>query len=80
MNDEELVNLRNVLRSDYGFETVLCILNKLGAFESGINRTTAAKEDYLTLGKREKGAWLLDCVYKADKQKFLDVLDKGKEK
>lgn len=78
MNEDELRNLCNVLNSDFGMDTIFCILCNLGAFENSINRAASLKEDYLILGKREKGKWLLDCVYKANKDKYLEILARAK--
>lgn len=74
MNNDELTDLSNVLNNTWGLDTIYRILTELGAFETGINRQSTAKEDYLILGKREKGAWLLNCVYKANKNKYLEIL------
>lgn len=79
MTEDELRNLRNVLNSDFGTDTIFRILQELGAFENGLNRTSSAKEDYLILGKREKGRWLLDCVYQANKDKYLEVIGRAKK-
>lgn len=79
MNEDQIRNLRNVLNSDFGTDTIFCILNNLGAFENAINRSSSAKEDYLILGKREKGKWLLDCVYRADQEKYLEILARAKK-
>jgi len=77
MDEDELINLSNVLRSDYGVDTILCILKKLGAFERDINRAATSKEDYLTWGKREKGQWLLDCVRKVNTDVYLEILKRA---
>ena len=79
MERKELQALSNVLRNDYGFKTILLILKELGAFERGLNRNASDKEVFMTLGKREKGLWLLDCIYKANKEKYLKILEE-KEK
>ena len=79
MDNDELIYLRNVLNSDFGFETIYRICKELGAFENGLSRQTTTKEDYLIIGKREKGRWLLDCVYRASNQKFLDMLLQAKK-
>jgi hypothetical protein len=79
MDKRELQTLSNVLNNDYGFQFILLLLNELGAFDRGINRNASDKEIFMTLGKREKGQWLLDCVFKANKQKYLDLIEQ-KEK
>lgn len=75
MDKDELRELSNVLNSEYGLNTIFVLLKKLGAFERGLNRTSSTKEDYLTIGKREQGAWLLDCVFKANKNKYMQILE-----
>lgn len=79
MNEDELRNLRNVLNSDFGTDTIFCILKNLGAFDDGLNRASSAKEDYLILGKREKGKWLLNCLFQANKDKFLEIIERSKK-
>ncbi len=79
MKEDQIRNLRNVLNSDFGKDTIFCILKNLGAFENGLNRGSSAKEDYLILGKREKGKWLLDCVYQANQQIYLEILARAKK-
>lgn len=75
MDKDELRELSNVLNSEFGLNTVFVLLKKFGAFERGLNRTSSTKEDYLTLGKREQGVWLLDCVFKANKDKYMQILE-----
>lgn len=79
MNNKELQALSNVLNNDCGVKTILRILNELGAFDRGLNRNANDKEIFMTLGKREKGLWLLDSIYKASKDKYLKILE-AKEK
>ena len=76
MNKNELRDLHNVLTDDFGVNTIYRILKELGAFDNGLIRTSSSKEDYLLLGKREKGKWLLKCVFQADNKKFLEILNK----
>lgn len=75
MDKDELRKLANVLNSDDGFYTIFRILLKLGAFERGINRTSSKKEDYITLGRREQGMWLLDNCYHANKDAYMKLLE-----
>ena len=75
MDKDELRELSNVLNSDFGLNTIFVLLKHFGAFERGLNRASSAKEDYLTMGKREQGVWLLDCVFKANKSKYLQILE-----
>lgn len=74
MDKRELQTLANVLNDDYGFKFILTLLNELGAFDRGLNRNASDKEVFMTLGKREKGQWLLDCIFQANKQKYLELL------
>ena len=74
MDKRELQTLANVLNNDYGFKFILTLLNELGAFDRGLNRNVSDKEVFMTLGKREKGQWLLDCIFQANKQKYLELL------
>lgn len=75
MDKDELRELANVLNSDDGFYTIFRILQNLGAFERGINRTSSEKEDYITLGRREQGIWLLDNCYHANKDAYMKLLE-----
>lgn len=79
MDKRELQTLSNVLKDDYGFQFILTLLNELGAFDRGLNRNASDKEIFMTLGKREKGQWLLDCIFQANKQKYIAILEQ-KEK
>lgn len=79
MEKRELLILANALNNEYGYKLVYILLNELGAFERGINRNAETKEVFMTLGKREKGQWLLDNIFKADKEKYIQLLEE-KEK
>lgn len=79
MDGKELQALSNVLNNDYGIKVILRILNELGAFDRGLNRNATDKDIFMTLGKREKGLWLLDSIYQASKDKYLKILEE-KEK
>lgn len=79
MDKRELQILSNVLNNDYGFKLILILLKELGAFERGLNRNASDKEVFMSLGKREKGQWLLDCIFDANRQKFHEVFEQ-KEK
>lgn len=81
MNKDELLTLSNALKDPDTLQTISLILTKLGAFERGLNRNASDKETFMTLGKREKGSWLLDMVYQADKGKYMEILEiREKEK
>lgn len=80
IDDEFLTNLKNVLNDRFGFDVIYVLLKELGAFERGINRNFNDKELLLTLGKREKGTWLLDCIFKADSEKYIELLKENLKK
>ena len=75
MDKKELQILSNVLNNEYGFKLICTILEALGAFEYGINRTRSDKELFMLLGKREKGYWLLDCCLQANFQKYTEIME-----
>ena len=74
MNDEQLLNLTNVLNSEDGFELVKVLLDKLGAFERGINVNASDKEILITQSRRQLGLWLLDNCYCANPNKYMEIL------
>lgn len=77
LNKEELQTLSNVLVDKDGFKLMLILLRQFGAFERGINRNSTDKETFITLGKREQGQWLLDNIYQANSEKFLELLNEN---
>ncbi len=74
MEKEDLLTLNNVLVSDDGYKFVKILLSQLGAFERGLNRSANDKEIFMTLGKREKGQWLLDSILKANPEKYMQLI------
>lgn len=74
MNEDELLILSNALNDEFGFQLIFILLKKFGAFERGLNRNASDKEVFMTLGKREQGAWLIDNVFKANQQKYIEFL------
>lgn len=74
MNKDYLRVLSNVLCDDDGFKFVLMLLEELGAFERGINCSLPDKQIFMSIGKREKGLWLLDNIYEANPQKYTELL------
>ncbi len=74
MEKEDLLTLNNVLISDDGYKFVKILLNQLGAFERGLNRSANDKEIFMTLGKREKGQWLLDNILKANPEMYMQLI------
>lgn len=77
LNKEELQILSNVLVDKDGFKLMLILLRQFGAFERGINRNSTDKETFLTLGKREQGQWLLDNIYQANREKYIELLNEN---
>lgn len=77
LNKEELQTLSNVLVDKDGFKLMFILLRQFGAFERGINRNSTDKETFITLGKREQGQWLLDNIYQANSEKFLELLNEN---
>jgi hypothetical protein len=76
MDKKELLILSNALNNEYGFELIYILLEELGAFDRGLNRNASDKEIFMQLGKREKGVWLLDNIFKANKEKYTEILEK----
>ncbi len=74
MDKSDLEILSNVLCDKDGFKFVLLLLDKLGAFDRGINPNLSDKQIFMTLGKREKGLWLLDNIYEANPEKYTELL------
>ena len=75
--DKNVLNfLNNILITPDGFETMRYILRMLGAFDRGLNRSASDREIYLTLGKREAGNHLLDLIFKANRKKYIEILEK----
>ena len=77
LTKEELQTRSNVLVDKDGFKLMLILLRQFGAFERGINRNSTDKETFLTLGKREQGQWLLDNIYQANSNKYLELLNEN---
>lgn len=77
LNKEELQTLSNVLIDKDGFKLMLVLLKQFGAFERGLNRNVTDKEIFLTLGKREQGQWLLDNIYQANREKYVELLNEN---
>lgn len=74
MEKDELLTLNNVLITDDGYKLILVLLKHLGAFERGLNRSANDKEIFMTLGKREKGQWLLDSILKANPKIYMQLI------
>ena len=66
-----------MLNDRYGFKVIFRILIELGAFERGLNRNSSDKDCFMTLGKREKGIWLLDCIRSANINKYIELLKRN---
>lgn len=78
MTKDELRILSNVLCDKDGFELVLLLLKQFGAFERGLNLSLSDKELLRTLVKRDMGVWLLDSIYQANPDKYIEILKKEK--
>lgn len=78
MDKNELRILSNVLCDKDGLEFVLLLLKQFGAFERGLNLSLSDKEILRTLVKREAGVWLLDNIYQANPDKYMEILKKEK--
>ncbi|MBE7713714.1 MAG: hypothetical protein E7Z87_08215 [Cyanobacteria bacterium SIG26] len=77
MNKDELLRLNNVLVDKDGFEVVALLLKQLGAFERNYNHTASDREVFMTQGYRNKGLWLLDNCFKANPEKYIELLNKN---
>lgn len=77
LNKDELQTLSNVLVDNDGFKLMFILLKQFGAFERGVNRNATDKEIFMTLGKREQGLWLLDNIFQANRNKYLELLTKN---
>ena len=77
MEKEELLKLNNVLINPDGFKVLEIILTKLCAFDFSINRDAEYKEIFLQLGKKEVGFWLLDCIFHANKEMYLKLIERN---
>lgn len=74
MDKEQLELLNNVLVDKDGFKFILLLLNELGAFDYSVNRSASDKEIFMSLGKKEKGCWLLQNCFKANQDKYIELL------
>ncbi len=79
MDKRELQILSNVMNNEYGLKFIFILLNHLGAFDYSINRNLTDRDVFMHIGKREKGCWLLDCCYKANPNKFMELLAQQKK-
>lgn len=79
MDKKELQILHNALNCEWTFKLILILLDKLGAFERGVSKQMTDREVFMAMAKREKGLWLLDCIYQANQDKYLAILQE-KEK
>ena len=79
MDKKEMIILKNALTNEHGFKFICLLLEKLGAFERGINCNSNEKEIFKTLGKREQGLWLLDNILIADEEKYMEIMKQKKK-
>jgi len=71
--EEEIRTIvKNVANDDEGFKLIDLLLDKLGAFERGINLQNPEMEIY-NRGRREAGLWLLDTLRESNFNKFIEI-------
>ena len=75
--EEEKIIFNNVLNDRWGFQFVLILLEKLGAFERGCNFNNRDL-DMFNRGKRESGLWLADKIQEHCLEKYVDILKERK--
>lgn len=78
MNIEEEKNIfNNILNNKDGFQFVLLLLEKLGAFERGCNFQNRDL-DMFNRGRRETGLWLADKIQEHCLEKYVDIVKERK--
>lgn len=77
MNKNDLLRLNNVLVTEDGFEIIALLLKQLGAFERNYNHSATDREVFMIQGYRNKGLWLLDNCFKANSNKYIELLQKS---
>lgn len=76
MEEEKLRDiLKDLLETDCGFLFIEELLERLGAFEKGCNFENVYIQ-YYNQGRRDKGAWLLDLVKRANFDKYSKIIIK----
>lgn len=78
LQDKEDIIFNNVLNDRFGFQFVLILLEKLGAFERGCNFQNRDLEMF-NRGRREAGLWLADKIQEHCLEKYTDILKNRKE-
>lgn len=79
--EEEIKTIiKNVANDDEGFKFIDLLLDKLGAFERGVNLQNP-EMDIFNRGRREAGLWLLDTLRESNFNKFVEIQkQRSKEK
>jgi len=74
MEDKELRRIvNNVAVNPDGYKFLKVLLERLGAFERGINFTNE-RMDFANRAKREQGLWLADLLQQANSDKYIQIL------
>ena len=74
--DEEIRTIvKNVANDNEGFKLIDLLLDKLGAFERGVNLQNTEMDIY-NRGRREVGLWLLDTLRDSNFNKFIEIQKK----
>lgn len=75
MEDKELRRIvNNVAVNPDGYKFLKVLLEKLGAFERGINYQDE-RMDFANRVKREQGLWLTDLMLKSNPEKYIKILN-----
>lgn len=73
MNDAEIKEIiKNVANNNVGFEFLKLMLDRLGAFEKGVNFKDM-NLDMFNRGRREQGIWLLELIRESNFNKFIEI-------
>lgn len=74
--EEEIRTIvKNVANNDEGFKLIDLLLDRLGAFERGVNLQNP-EMDIFNRGRREVGLWLLDTLRESNFNKFIEIQKK----
>ncbi len=71
--EQEKIIFNNVLNDKDGFQFVLILLEKLGAYERGCNFQNRDL-DMFNRGRREAGLWLADKIQEYCLEKYKDIV------
>lgn len=76
--EQEKIIFNNVLNHNDGFQFVLILLDKLGAFERGCNFQNRDL-DMFNRGRREAGLWLADKIQEYCLEKYTEIIKERKQ-